>query len=362
MSDTLPAAGEGRALVDDARSTILSAAFGPEPPSYEAERRLLSWSKSIALNTLRAILSDLRIVEAFQSARHQPTLPVSPLDLYSLIDQRAHEGYSKSSIDRLIASMVTLHATLELPSPADDNLRWKQREIRRRDNRPREQARGLRIKGDVEDIEKDAPLPLSLLSLLESIPDDPAGLRDRAMISAGYDAGLRRSELVRVRLEHIHRLPQGEASIFIPRSKTDQEGEGATAWLSSRTLQHIDTWVEKADIEDGFLFRPLSYRVSATGHLAEGSVSSILKERLRSHLEGLADEGEFDRSQIGGIIKATSAHSLRIGVDQDMIAAGVDIGAIMHGLRWSSPKQPLSYARHLVPATSKLAAKMRGIT
>jgi hypothetical protein len=29
------------------------------------------------------------------------------------------------------------------------------------------------------------------------------------------------------------------------------------------------------------------------------------------------------------IVAATSAHSLRIGCDQDLFAAGVDIGAIM---------------------------------
>jgi hypothetical protein len=61
------------------------------------------------------------------------------------------------------------------------------------------------------------------------------------------------------------------------------------------------------------------------------------------------------------IVAATSAHSLRVGCDQDLFAADVDIGAIMQGLRWTNPKQPLAYARHLAPASSKLAAVMRKI-
>src|SRR3546814_16457711 len=89
--------------------------------------------------------------------------------------------------------------------------------------------------------------PVSLIGLLASLPNDAAGIRDRAMISTGYDAGLRRSELVRIDVKHIERLPTGEASLFVPRSKTDQEGEGARAWLSARSVEYLDQWIEHAD-------------------------------------------------------------------------------------------------------------------
>src|SRR3546814_4199613 len=131
-----------------------------------------------------------------------------------------------------------LRVELELPSPVDENLRWKQKEILMLDSRTKVQARGLRLKCDVADIHEDEPSPVSLIGLLASLPNDAAGLRDRAMISTGYDAGLRRSELVRIDLKHIERLPTGEAALFVPRSKTDQEGEGARAWLSKRSVQH----------------------------------------------------------------------------------------------------------------------------
>src|SRR3546814_12856379 len=75
----------------------------------------------------------------------------------------------------------------------------------------------------------------------------------------------------------------------------------------------------------------------------------------------LADAGTIPHVKINEIVSATSAHPLRVGCDQDLFAAGVDIGAIMQGLRWTSPKQPLAYARHLAPATSKLASTMRRI-
>lgn len=343
------------------RAAILRAAFGPELPPVDVHLRLASWARAAAPNTLRAIASDLRIVATWQAARQRPALPLTPIELYMLIVERARTGIAKGSIDRLVASMVRLHQLLDLPSPVDENLRWKQKEIRKADTRAKGQALGLRLKGDVADIHRDAPAVVSILRLLASIDDKPAGLRDQALISIGYDAGLRRSELVRIKVEHLERLPTGEASLFVPRSKTDQEGEGARAWLSARSVTLVDAWLERADLSEGYVFRPISYRVGAGGHLSEGAVAKILKERLRAYLSSEVEQGRLEHREVEAIVAATSAHSLRVGCDQDLFAAGVDLGAIMQGLRWTSPKQPLAYARHLAPATSKLAAAMRSI-
>lgn len=343
------------------RALIIRSAFGSEPPSHDIHRRLVSWAGAAAPNTLRAIASDLKIVDAFQSKRMRPTLPLSPVDLYNLISEREADGISKSSIDRLVASISRLHQLLGEPSPVDDNVRWKQKQIRKSDTRPKKQARGLRLKGDVSDIHQDEPSPLSLLGLIDSIPRDVIGLRDRALISTGYDAGLRRSELVRIKVAHIEKLPTGEASLFIPRSKTDQEGEGARAWLSARSVEHLTAWLDLAQLTEGYVFRPLSFHVGGEGHLSEGAVSKILKQRLRAYLEPLVATGAISADAMQTVIQDTSAHSLRVGCDQDLFAAGVDLGAIMQGLRWTNPKQPLAYARHLAPATSKLAAAMRDL-
>lgn len=227
--------------------------------------------------------------------------------------------------------------------------------------RPVRQALGLRLKGDVTNVLRDKQEPLSLLQLLEHIPDDLAGLRDRALISVGYDAGLRASELVPIGLTHLKRAADGEASLFIPRSKTDQESEGAWAWLSARAVRHLDAWIKAAGITEGHVFRPLSYRVGARGHLSEGTVSRILKRRLRPYLDDLIARGILTAEEAEVVVRQTSAHSVRVGCDQDLFAAGVDIGAIMQALRWTSPRQPLAYARHLAPVTSQQAAVMRRV-
>jgi integrase len=348
-------------LADAFRAELLRAAFGPEVPGEDVHRTIAAFAGAASPNTLRALRSDLRHIDAFQRARGLPALPLTPAACFLLIDERARAGSAKASIDRLVASAVRLHQLAGLPSPVDDTVRWKLKEIRKADTRPRRQALGLRIKGEVADVHADQPLPLSLLALLESIPADRSGLRDRALLSCAYDAGLRRSEVVRARVEDFEALPSGEASLFLPRSKTDQEGEGARVWLSARTMQHVAAWQDAARLIAGYLFRPLSYRVSPAGHLSEGAVAKILKQRLAEHLAPLVERGELKASDAEAIVRDVSAHSLRVGCDQDLFAAGVDIGAIMQGLRWTSPRQPLAYARHLAPASSKLAAVMRSI-
>src|SRR3546814_10948656 len=76
--------------------------------------------------------------------------------------------------------MVRLHKLLELPSPVDENLRWKQKEIRKLYSRQKGQALGLRLKGDVANIHDDPAADVSLISLLKSLPNTTAGIRARS--------------------------------------------------------------------------------------------------------------------------------------------------------------------------------------
>jgi integrase len=344
------------------RSELLRAVFGPDVPNEEIHRTIVAWSGASATNTLKAMRSDLRIIDAFQRKWSRPALPLAPHQLFLLLEEQFAAGKTKSTIRRLVATAVRLHELAGLPSPIDPTVKWKLKEIGKADTRPVRQARGLRIKGEVEDIHADTPQALSLLSLLDALPRDLAGIRDRALLSCAYDAGLRRSEVVRAKVEHFEKLPSGEAALFLPRSKTDQEGEGARVWLSRRSMEHVAALQKAADLPSGYLFRSLSKRVSRAGHLSEGAVAKILKRRLAEYLAKLVEAGELEPEQAHEVVQATSAHSLRVGCDQDLVAAGVDIGAIMQGLRWTSPKQPLAYARHLAPASSKLAAIMRRVS
>src|SRR3546814_6047362 len=95
----------------------------------------------------------------------------------------------------------------------------------------------------------------TLAALLDAVGGDPRGRRDAALLALGDDAGLRVSELTVVEAVHIDPQQDGSATLFIPFSKTDQEGEGAWAWLSAETMRRVGAWLEASGIEEGPLFR-----------------------------------------------------------------------------------------------------------
>src|SRR3546814_17626716 len=69
------------------------------------------------------------------------------------------------------------------------------------------------------------------------------------------------SELVAIAVEHIIEAIDPDARLVsIPRSKGDQEGEGAKAFLSPRTVRAIAAWREAAGIERGPIFRRVNVR------------------------------------------------------------------------------------------------------
>lgn len=62
-------------------------------------------------------------------------------------------------------------------------------------------------------------------------------LPDRVLHLVAYDTGLRASELLAVKVEDLVEAKDADACLLqIRRSKVDQEGEGPTAHLSSRSV------------------------------------------------------------------------------------------------------------------------------
>ena len=105
----------------------------------------------------------------------------------------------------------------------------------------------------------------------------------------------------------------------------------------------------------------LSPRSSPRGHLDPASVGTIVKRRFTAYAVTLVDAGTIEPADADALLALVSDHSLRVGVDQDLIAAGVDIGAIMQALLWAASRQPLRYARNLAARTFKVAATLRAV-
>jgi len=85
-------------------------------------------------------------------------------------------------------------------------------------------------------------------------------LRDRTLLSVAYDTGLRASELVAIAIADIVEALDPDARLLeIARSKGDQEGEGATAYLPAQ-CNCTDPMVARGRHHAGPVFRRVIVR------------------------------------------------------------------------------------------------------
>src|SRR5262249_40229052 len=113
--------------------------------------------------------------------------------------------------------------------------------------------------------EKAAALTLEhLIKMTEylSCQSSLTALRNLAMLQIGFFGAFRRSELAAIQWEHIRILEEG-MEILVPRSKTDQEGEGQLCAIpyGHETLCPVNAfinWCKAAGIESGYIFRPIT--------------------------------------------------------------------------------------------------------
>ena len=94
--------------------------------------------------------------------------------------------------------------------------------------------------------------------------------RERALLCVAYDTMARREELVALEVDDLTFAPDGSGSALIRRSKTDQAGEGARAYLSRETVRQLQSWMTSAKIEEGAVFRRLIGRSRVDSNAQHG--------------------------------------------------------------------------------------------
>lgn len=333
---------------------------------------------------------DLESYALFASELAGAGLPASAERLAEWIDHLEASRQKPATIARKLATLATVHGLLGAPGAVSSSLvRDAMKGLRRRQGKAQRQAFGLRLGEAIG----DAPVKgFTLAALMEACGTDLPGLRDAALLSLGYDAGLRVSEILEATVEALEIQDDGSALLDIHRSKTDQEGQGACAWVSPETVRRIALWREAASIRKGPLFRrvgvirskahagrralaiaDLAYnarvdreRMAAVparqasvtfavgdAALTVAAVRAIIRKRALAAADmGLVDlMGEDLERALGGL----STHSLRVGLTQDLFASGEDAGPIAQALRWSSVGTALRYGRRLAPASNAAA-------
>ncbi|MCZ7861005.1 tyrosine-type recombinase/integrase [Agrobacterium salinitolerans] len=271
--------------------------------------------------TKRAYQADWKVFESWcREFGHSP-LPSTPEIVADFLEAQAEE-FKPATLTRRKAAISSIHKDMEHQDPTKSRLvAVALKRAYRKQGRRQKQA---------------SPLNREIVDqMLTSDRKSLIAARDAALLSTAYDTGCRRSELVSIQAEDIDRMEDGSATALIRKAKTDQEGNGQVRYLAPDTVKKIDVWLDRSRIESGSLFRSIiNGRVKAS-QLPPRDVSRRFKVMAAAAL-------------IEPTIASTySGHSTRVGMAQDMAAAGIDLIAIMQAGGWKTPTTVSRYVERL---------------
>jgi len=150
------------------------------------ELLIAAYQAAFSPHSIRALKSDLEAFYLWCRRHNRVALPATPETLADYLDARSETGSKPASLGRYKASIAKIHLLLDLKDPAQASLvKLRLQAIRRRLGTAQRQARPLRFKGPVRNVERDEPRGLNVRALLESCDEVLPGLRNRALLSAG---------------------------------------------------------------------------------------------------------------------------------------------------------------------------------
>jgi len=177
-----------------------------------------------------------------------------------------------------------------------------------------------------------------LFRVCDLITDTPRGLRDRAMILAGWQGGgRRRAEIAGALVSHFEAV-DGGFRWTIPRSKADQTGRGLVVALTPAAderycpVRALRRWLEVSKITSGAMFRGVDMLTGAI--LPQPLAPEGVSRRVKHYITKLG----LDARDFGG-------HSLRSGFVTSAYAMGRKPLDIMESTGHKSMREMSGYIR-----------------
>lgn len=305
--------------------------------------RLATWSTDFAAGsapaTVKAVRSDWTQYLAWCEATGAIPLPASVAQLESFLSAAIDQGRKRATVDRYLYTVGLVHIAAGLPSPSRDPdwpVKWKKliRRLKSTGGHARKQAGELDMAG-VE-------------AILATLGDSPRDLRDAALLSMASDTLCRESELVAIRVEHLHHNRRRNTwSLHVPFSKTNQDGATPDyRFVSAETIARVRAWQAAASIHEGAIFRPTGGRPKASGEAADAllpqEVARIFRRRAKA--AGLEHAGTI------------SGHSTRIGSANDLAEHGATGTQIQQAGGWKTERMVTYYTRRSQAGSSAMAS------
>jgi integrase len=173
--------------------------------------------------------------------------------------------------------------------------------------------KGIRRTLGTAPAQKKAAVVNDIRLMVESLPNNLMGLRDKALLLVGFLGAFRRSELVSLNVDDLDFQPEGVV-ITLRRSKTDQEGEGRRIAIpvgehhQTCPISALQMWLTVAGIEEGPIFRGMNRHGQVmSDRMTDQVVAKVVKRA--------AEASGLDPKKYAG-------HSLRAGLATSAAMAG----------------------------------------
>src|SRR5687767_5652050 len=280
--------------------------------------------------TLRAYRSAWRQYDAWCVRLGLPALSGDPR-LVGMYLTAAAERLAPATLQVHLAAIVTAHRLVGLSlDPGHPSIALLLDGIRRRKGtRPARQATPIS--------------PAMLARMVGAQPGTPLGLRNRAILLAGFGGALRRSEIVALNIGDLKFVEGRGVVLTVRRSKTDQHGAGQAVaiwrsddpdlcaptalrrWLEHRTARHAD---------DPLFVGLRAGGVMTTTRLSDKAVVRLVKDTAEAVGDG--DPGLMERT-FGNLAvsvqRSYSGHSLRAGLATAAAEAEAQLHDVMRQTR-----------------------------
>jgi integrase len=315
-------------LISSAATPAALAATVAEADAYHAQAR--------AAATLRAYRADWRAFEVWCATYELATLPAAPGTVALYITEMARRA-KVSTITRHLASIVQAHKEQWHDSPARAAV-------------VQNVLKGIRRAKGTAPSQKAAADIAIIRAMVATLDTTLQGIRDRAILLIGFAGAFRRSELAGLSVANVEFTNDGVV-INLPRSKTDQEGEGYIKGIpygstpSTCPVRALRAWLDASGITTGPLFRSVwkgGRRLRPTP-LNDRAIAEVIKR--------VAAAAGYDPARFSG-------HSLRAGLATTPGAAGVDERAIMEQTGHKTTTMVRRYIRRGALFRNNAAAKV----
>jgi len=329
------------------RSPVLAKITLPALASAELTglvARAVSCAKSTnSARTLETYARDFARFEAWATSQGLPFLPTSPevvaVYLAAMADGVVRVEWTARGGKRHTSKRPKKYATIQLAYNA-----IAATHLAAGHDWPHAHAlivrvmRGLRRALGTTQTRVSALSVADLHAMLAACGDDLAGARNRALLSIGFFAALRRSELVALDLGDVREEARGLV-VRVRESKTDQTAVGEDIALpptKDKTVCPVRlfrAWLKVSGITSGPLFR----RIDKAGHLGP---NALAPQTVGLLVKQLVKEAGLD------LDPATfSGHSLRAGFATSAAVAGKSLQNIMRQTRHKSERVAMTYIR-----------------